>query len=80
MRRGPSQINPLREPESKPLSSAEACAVLGAMTRSDGRPISRRTLTRYKRQGLPYVAVHPNVYREQDLKRWLEGKRKGFWI
>ena len=62
------------------LNTPQACALLGRLTRADARPISRRTLTRYKRRGLPYVAVHPHVYREEDLVRWLDGRKKGVWI
>lgn len=63
-----------------PLNTAQACEVLGRLTRHDGRPISRRTLTRYKRQGLPHVALRPAVFREEDLTKWIDGKRKGAWI
>ena len=64
----------------RPLNSRQACELLGSLTRADGKPVSRRTLTRYKSKGLPFVAVIPNVYREPDLKRWLDGRKKGVWI
>ena len=62
------------------LGTREACAVLGQLTRRDGRPINPRTLLRYKRQGLPYIKTRPNIFREPELRRWVDAKKRGMWL
>lgn len=66
--------------KDKPLGTREACKVIGELLRQDGRPITPRTLSRYKRSGLPYINMRPNVFRENELRRWVDAKKRGMWL
>ena len=39
--------------------------------------VSPRTLSNYRRQGLPFVELSPRVYRYRlsEIDRWLDGRR-----
>lgn len=64
----------------RPLTTVDACRVIGEIIHPDGRPINRRTLLRYKRSGLPYIKTRPNIFREPELRRWFDAKKRGMWL
>lgn len=58
-----------------------ACRVLGSLLREDARPVCKRTLERYRKEGLPHIKFRGAVvFREVDLRKWVESKRVGVMV
>lgn len=64
----------------KPITSRDACALLGIYLKADGQPISMRTLHRYKKQGLPFTDIGRSVFFDCEVRSWVNSKKRGMHL
>ncbi len=70
---------PVPQPSDSPvLSRKEVAALLGKLLRSDGAPLTVRSVHNWTRRGLPRVKIGGVVtFREDEVRRWVNAHREG---
>lgn len=65
-------------PDSPVLSRKEVAILLGKLLRSDGAPLTVRSVHNWTRRGLPRVKIGGVVtFREHDVRKWVDAHREG---
>jgi len=64
--------------DSPVLSRKEVAVLLGKLLRSDGTPLTVRSVHNWMRRGLPRVKIGGVVtFREDEVRRWVNAHREG---
>jgi hypothetical protein len=64
--------------ETAVLSRKEVAVLLGRLLRSDGAPLTVRSVHNWTRRGLPRVKIGGVVtFREDEVRRWVNAHREG---
>ena len=68
----------LHPADSPVLSRKEVAVLLGKLLRSDGAPLTVRSVHNWTRRGLPRVKIGGVVtFREDEVRRWVNAHREG---
>jgi hypothetical protein len=63
-----------------PIGARAACAALGRLLRADGKPISRRTLSKWQTEGLPHRKLGGVTFFMSELVRFVDSKKRGVYL